>query len=102
VPHRGRPSVGIDLKQPDARELVPRLCDSADAILEGFRPGVMKRPGLGPDELLARRPSLVYGRMTGYGQDGPMAATAGHDINYIAISGVLSTFAPRASGRCCR
>jgi alpha-methylacyl-CoA racemase len=87
--HRGRPSVGVDLKNEAARELVLRLCESADALIEGFRPGVMERLGLGPDEALARNPRLVYGRMTGYGQDGPMASVAGHDINYISLAGAL-------------
>ena len=91
--HRGRPSVGCDLKHPEGRELALRLAESADALIEGFRPGVMERLGLGPDEVLARNPRLVYGRMTGYGQDGPMAAQAGHDINYISIAGVLGSFA---------
>lgn len=90
---RGRPSVTVDLKHDGGRELVLRLCESADAVIEGFRPGVMERLGLGPDALLARRPRLVYGRMTGYGQEGPMAAAAGHDINYIAVSGALGAMA---------
>jgi alpha-methylacyl-CoA racemase len=93
VLHRGRPSVGIDLKRPEARELVLRLCESADVLVEGFRPGVMERLGLGPDDVHARRPQLVYGRMTGYGQDGPMAVAAGHDINYIATAGTLAAIA---------
>ena len=91
--HRGRPSVGCDLKHPDGRDLALRLCESADALIEGFRPGVMERLGLGPDEVLERNPKLVYGRMTGWGQDGPMARQAGHDINYISIGGVLGSFA---------
>ena len=90
--NRGRPSVGCDLKHRDGRELALRLCESADALIEGFRPGVMERLGLGPDEALARNPKLVYGRMTGWGQDGPLAAQAGHDINYIATAGVLGSF----------
>jgi len=93
--HRGRPSVGCDLKHPGGRDLVLRLAGSADALIEGFRPGVMERLGLGPAELEARNPKLVYGRMTGYGQDGPMAASAGHDINYIALSGALGAMARR-------
>ena len=72
--HRGRPSVGCDLKNPEGRDLALRLAGSADALIEGFRPGVMERLGLGPDELLARNPKLVYGRMTGWGQDGPLVA----------------------------
>jgi alpha-methylacyl-CoA racemase len=91
--HRGRPSVGCDLKNPEGRELALRLASSADALIEGFRPGVMERLGLGPDEMLARNPRLVYGRMTGWGQDGPLARTSGHDINYISVAGVLGSFA---------
>src|SRR4051794_6124022 len=91
--HRGRPSAAVDLKRPDGRELVLRLLERADALLEGFRPGVMERLGLGPEEALARRPQLVYGRMTGYGQDGPMSGVAGHDINYIALAGALGAMA---------
>jgi alpha-methylacyl-CoA racemase len=91
--HRGRPSVGCDLKHPEGRDLVLRLAERADALIEGFRPGVMERLGLGPDELLARNERIVYGRMTGYGQDGPMSTVAGHDMNYIAIAGALGAFA---------
>jgi alpha-methylacyl-CoA racemase len=93
--HRGRPSVAVDLKHPDARQLVLDLCGSADVLIEGFRPGVMERLGLGPEEVLSRRPQLVYGRMTGYGQDGPLADAAGHDINFIAASGVLASITRR-------
>src|SRR4051812_16992197 len=93
VLHRSRPSVAVDLKHPDGRELVLRLVERADALIEGFRPGVMERLGLGPDDALARRPQLVYGRMTGYGQSGPMSSVAGHDINYIALSGALGAMA---------
>ena len=89
VLNRGRRSVGVDLKHPDGVETVLSLIESADALLEGFRPGVMERLGLGPDAALARNPRLVYGRMTGWGQDGPYAHTAGHDINYIALAGTL-------------
>ncbi|ROZ46282.1 CoA transferase [Rhodococcus sp. WS3] len=91
--HRSRPGIPVDLKNPRDVELAVRLVDSADALIEGFRPGVMERLGLGPDRLLARNPKLVYGRITGYGQDGPLAKTPGHDINYIAMSGVLSALA---------
>src|SRR4051794_28802281 len=87
--HRGRRSAAVDLKHPDGAELILRLAESADALIEGFRPGVMERLHLGPDACLARNPRLVYGRMTGYGQDGPMAGVAGHDINYISVAGVL-------------
>ncbi|HWK85754.1 MAG TPA: CaiB/BaiF CoA-transferase family protein [Caldimonas sp.] len=86
---RGRRSVTLDLKSAHGAEAVLRLAEKADAIVEGFRPGVMERLGIGPEAMLARNPRLVYGRMTGWGQDGPLAARAGHDINYIALSGVL-------------
>ncbi|WP_424936325.1 MULTISPECIES: CaiB/BaiF CoA transferase family protein [Bacteria] len=86
---RGRRSVGIDLKQPQGRDLALALISRADGVIEGFRPGVAERLGLGPDTALEHNPSLVYGRMTGWGQDGPLAPTAGHDINYIAVSGAL-------------
>jgi len=89
VLHRGRRSLALDIKAAAGRDLVRRLTCKADALLEGFRPGVMERLGLGPDELIALNPRLVYGRMTGFGQDGPMAQSAGHDINYIALAGVL-------------
>ena len=87
--NRGRRSIGVDLKQEAGVETVLRLAERADALLEGFRPGVMERLGLGPAVCLARNPRLVYGRMTGWGQDGPIAQAAGHDINYIALSGTL-------------
>jgi alpha-methylacyl-CoA racemase len=86
---RGRRSVTLDLKSPGGAEAALRLAEKADAIVEGFRPGVMERLGLGPEAMLARNPRLVYGRMTGWGQEGPLAPRAGHDINYIALSGVL-------------
>ncbi len=86
---RGRKNVAIDLKHPEGVETALRLCDRADAIVEGFRPGVMERLGLAPETLLARNPKLVVGRMTGWGQTGPIAHTAGHDINYISLSGAL-------------
>jgi alpha-methylacyl-CoA racemase len=87
---RGRRSVGIDLKQPAGVELLLELVEGADALVEGFRPGVAERLGFGPDTCLARNPKLVYGRMTGWGQEGPYAHTAGHDINYIALAGALA------------
>jgi alpha-methylacyl-CoA racemase len=87
--NRSRVSVGIDLKQPEAVELVLGLCEQADGLIEGFRPGVAERLGVGPAECLGRNRRLVYGRMTGWGQDGPMASAAGHDIDYIAIGGAL-------------
>ena len=86
---RGRKSIAVDLKSPEGKEVILKLCESADGIFEGFRPGVTERLGLGPEECMARNPKLVYGRMTGWGQDGPMAHAAGHDINYIALSGAL-------------
>jgi len=93
---RGRTHVEADLKTDEGREAVLSLAGAADALIEGFRPGVMERLGLGPGELLAVNPRLVYGRMTGFGQEGPMASMAGHDINYIAIAGVLGSI--RRSG----
>ncbi|HWS47529.1 MAG TPA: CaiB/BaiF CoA-transferase family protein [Acidimicrobiia bacterium] len=90
--YRGRRSVGVDLKNPEGVELVLRLVEQADALVEGYRPGVTERLGLGPDVCLARNPKLVYGRMTGWGQDGPLAQAAGHDINYIALAGALAHF----------
>jgi alpha-methylacyl-CoA racemase len=86
---RGRRSLALDLKNPAAVEAVLRLAESSDALIEGFRPGVMERLGLGPEVALRRNPRLIYGRMTGWGQDGPMAKLAGHDINYIALTGAL-------------
>ena len=92
---RGRRSVTIDLKSRDGAAAAAELAAKADAIIEGFRPGVMERLGLGPEALLARNPRLVYGRMTGWGQDGPLAQRAGHDINYIALAGVLHAIGRR-------
>jgi|TARA_B110000483_G_scaffold212816_1_gene261532 alpha-methylacyl-CoA racemase len=89
VLNRGRKSIALDLKNPAAVAAALRLIDGADGLLEGFRPGVMERLGLGPDICLERNPGLVYGRMTGWGQTGPLAHTAGHDINYISIGGAL-------------
>src|SRR5947199_4431720 len=86
---RSRRSVGINTKTPEGVELVLNLTDRADVLIEGFRPGVAERMGLGPETVHARNPRLVYGRMTGWGQDGPLAAAAGHDINYIGIAGAL-------------
>ena len=89
VLQRNRQSVAVDLKKPEGIEIVLKLVESADALFEGFRPGVTERLGLGPDECMARNEKLVYGRMTGWGQDGPLAQSAGHDINYIGLSGAL-------------
>jgi alpha-methylacyl-CoA racemase len=86
---RGRPSIALDLKHPGAAEVVLRLVERADALIEGFRPGVTERLGIGPDACLARNERLVYGRMTGWGQDGPLAGRPGHDLTYIALSGAL-------------
>ena len=87
---RGRRSVALDLKHPDGVETLLRMVEKADVLLEGFRPGVMERLGLGPDVCLERNPGLVYARMTGWGQEGPLASAAGHDINYIALAGALA------------
>lgn len=87
---RNRQAIALDLKDPAAVALVHELLDDADALIEGFRPGVTERLGLGPDDCLVRNPRLVYGRITGWGQDGPLAKAAGHDINYIALTGVLN------------
>lgn len=93
--NRGRRSMALDLKQAGAAEVALRLLDRADILLEGFRPGVMERLGLGPDVCMKRNPRLVYGRVTGWGQDGPRAGQAGHDINYIATTGILATIGAR-------
>ncbi len=98
VLNRGRKSVALDLKKPEAAAAVLRLVERADGLVEGFRPGVMERLGLGPEACLARNPRLVYGRMTGWGQDGPLAQVAGHDINYIALSGALDAIGDRERG----
>jgi alpha-methylacyl-CoA racemase len=92
---RNRRSVGVDLKNPEGVETVLRLAEKADGLFEGFRPGVMERLGLGPDVCLERNPRLVYGRMTGWGQDGPLAHAAGHDINYISVAGALGPIGRR-------
>ena len=89
VLNRGRRSLALDLKSPQGVETVLVLIDQADVLIEGFRPGVMERLGLGPEPCLQRNPKLVYGRMTGWGQTGPLAQAAGHDINYISIAGAL-------------
>jgi len=96
VTARSRRVLALDLKNPVAVGAVLALIDRADVLIEGFRPGVMERLGLGPDVCMARRPSLVYGRMTGWGQSGPLAQAAGHDINYIAISGALHAIGTRS------
>ena len=91
---RGRRSIGVDLKHPEGADVVLQLCEHADVLLEGFRPGVAERLGVGPDACRARNSRLVYARMTGWGQDGPLAADVGHDINYLSIAGVLFHLGP--------
>jgi alpha-methylacyl-CoA racemase len=95
--NRGKRSIAVDLKHPDGKETVLRLVEQSDVLLEGFRPGVTERLGLGPEDCLARNPRLVYGRMTGWGQEGPLSQSAGHDIGYIAITGSLHAIG-RAGG----
>ena len=92
---RGRRSIAVDLKHPEGAEVVLRLVERADAMFEGMRPGVAERLGIGPDSCLARNPALVYGRMTGWGQEGPWAGMSGHDIDYIALTGMLDAIGPR-------
>ncbi len=94
---RGRRSVAIDSKSKEGQELILSLIEQADGLIEGFRPGVMERLGLGPDVVFARNPKITYGRMTGWGQDGPMAPAAGHDLNYIALSGALHAMGRKGS-----
>ena len=89
---RGRPCLALDLKDPTGRALALRLIEHADALIEGFRPGVTERLGLGPEDCLTRNPRLVYGRVTGWGQEGPLAQAAGHDLNYIALAGAVHAF----------
>lgn len=93
--NRGRPSIGLDLKSPEGKEAALKLIEQADGLFEGFRPKVMERLGLGPDVCLERNPKLVFGRMTGWGQDGPLAVAAGHDINYISLTGALHAIGPK-------
>jgi alpha-methylacyl-CoA racemase len=96
--NRGRSTVTADLKSPGGRDLVLRLCEEADVLFEGFRPGVMERLGLGPETCMERNPKLIYGRMTGWGQDGPLAERAGHDANFVALSGVMEVLGEKGSG----
>ncbi|WP_394729288.1 CaiB/BaiF CoA transferase family protein [Altererythrobacter sp. GH1-8] len=91
---RSRRSITLDLKQPESVEIVAKLAESADAVIEGFRPGVTERLGLGPDVLMKRNPALVYARMTGWGQTGPLSDKAGHDLNYISLNGCLAAIGP--------
>jgi alpha-methylacyl-CoA racemase len=97
ITSRGKRRIVVDLKHPDGAETVRRLAAGSDALIEGYRPGVAERLGVGPADCLARNPALVYGRMTGWGQDGPLAASAGHDIGYIAVTGALHAIG-RAGG----
>lgn len=92
VLRRSRPGIKLNIKSDEGRDFVLELCEQADALIEGFRPGVTERLGLGPDDIRRRNPKLVYGRMTGYGQEGQLSARAGHDINYISITGALWSF----------
>src|SRR3546814_17216314 len=96
VYNRGKRSLALDLKQPDAVAILLDLIDRADVLIEGFRPGVAERLGVGPDVCLERNPRLIYGRITGYGQDGPLAQRAGHDLNYPALAGVIDLIVPAA------
>ena len=98
VLYRGRPSIGINLTKPQGVETILRITEQCDALVEGFRPGVMERMGLGPEICLKRNPKIVYGRMTGWGQEGPISHSSGHDINYIALSGALHAIG-RAGGK---
>ncbi len=95
---RGRRNLALDLKHPDGRDAALRLCDHADILIEGYRPGVMEQLGLGPEIVTQRNPAIVYGRMTGWGQTGPLAKAPGHDINYIALSGALHAIGTAESG----
>lgn len=96
VHNRGKRSIMLDLKRPQGVEIVMKLAARSDLLIDGFRPGVLERLGLGPDPCMQRNPALVYGRITGYGQSGPLAGRAGHDINYSALSGVVSLIGPPA------
>ena len=100
VQRRGRQSLAIDLKDPNAKQVILKLIDNADAVLDPFRPGTLEKLGLGPDVLLARNPRLVVTRITGWGQTGPLATSAGHDINYLSISGILAAIGPKDSRPC--
>ena len=97
IASRGKKSIAVDIRKPEGQEIIKKLIDSADVLIEGFRPGVMEKNNLGPDALLNINPKLIYGRMTGWGQTGPLANAAGHDINYIALSGVLGAIGKKDS-----
>ena len=97
IASRGKKSIAVDIRKPEGQDIIKKLVESADVLIEGFRPGVMEKNNLGPDELLNINPKLVFGRMTGWGQSGPLANAAGHDINYISIAGVLNSIGRRDS-----
>ena len=97
IASRGKKSIAVDIRKPEGQEIIKKLIDSADVLIEGFRPGVMEKNNLGPDALLNINPKLNYGRMTGWGQTGPLANAVGHDINYIALSGVLGAIGKKES-----
>ena len=97
---RGRRSIQLDLRRPEGAEVALRIAETCDVLIEGFRPGVAERLGVGPDAVLARNPKLVYGRMTGWGQEGPLAPTAGHDITYLALTGLLHGIGPAGGPPC--
>ncbi len=97
IASRGKKSIAVDIRKQDGQEIIKKLVESADVLIEGFRPGVMEKNNLSPDELLSINPKLIYGRMTGWGQNGPLANAAGHDINYIALSGVLGAIGKKDS-----
>lgn len=98
IMNRSRPRIGVDLKSREGMNLVLNLCADADVIFEGFRPGVMERLGLGPDVCMQRNQKLVYGRMTGWGQEGPLAKAVGHDPNYIALAGIYGAIGEKDGG----
>lgn len=98
IVNRGRKSIAVNLKHPQGKDTLLKLIESADVLIEGFRPGVMEKLGLGPDVCLKRNARLIYGRMTGWGQDGPLSRAAGHDINYVAITGALDAIGRREGG----
>lgn len=92
---RGKRSIAMDIRRPEGRDVVLRLVEHADVVIEGFRPGVLERLGLGPEQCLGANPALIYGRMTGWGSGGPLSASAGHDINYLGLAGILHAVGPR-------
>ena len=97
IASRGKKSIAVDIRKSEGQEIIKKLIESADVLIEGFRPGVMEKNNLGPDVLLKINPKLIFGRMTGWGQSGPLAHAAGHDINYIALSGVLGAIGKKDS-----